>query len=178
MTLDTRIFFCGSPPKTGQRQQYPGRFFAHLKRYYPEFVPAMEGASEPRILHMFSGTMDWGDTTDFRAETGAKIVAPYDAIPLPDSSFDIVLADPPYAKGFSNEWVTQPKDVPRPKRILSEAVRLVKPGGKVFILHVIVIAAYKSLKVRRIGLHPVFVGPNNAIRVLNVFSVEKSEVGT
>jgi len=36
-------------------------------------------------------------------------------------------------------------------------------------LHIIVIPAYKELGVERIALHPVLCGPNNAIRVFNVF---------
>jgi len=37
------------------------------------------------------------------------------------------------------------------------------------ILHIIVIPAYRELGVRRVALHPILAGPNNAIRVLNVF---------
>ncbi|KKN52671.1 hypothetical protein LCGC14_0610040 [marine sediment metagenome] len=118
---------------------------------------------------MFSGTMDWGDTTDFRPETGANIVAPYDNLPIEDNTYDVVLADPPYNKGFSNEWTTHNKDLPKPKWILMEAARVVKEGGIIAILHIIVIPAYKVAGVERIALHPVLAGPNNAIRVLNVF---------
>jgi hypothetical protein len=117
-------------------------------------------------LQMFSGSSDWGVTTDMRAETGADIVAPFDAIPCPDGSFGAVLADPPYADHWQGQWHG---DLPRPKHILREASRLVRPGGLIGILHIIVIPAYRELSVWRIGLHPVLAGPNNAIRVLNVF---------
>ncbi len=48
-------------------------------------------------------------------------------------------------------------------------MRLTKPGGLIAILHIIIIPAYKEYGVERIALHPVLTGPNNAIRVLNVF---------
>ena len=159
--LDTTTWLCGPPPANGQKQRYPGRFWFNFKRTYP-----LEGK---RVLHMFAGSVDFGDTTDIRPETGAAIVAPYDALPIPDSSYDMVIADPPYTMGFANQWLTHPKDSPRPKRILKEAARIVKAGGRIFILHVIIIPAYNGFGVRRIALHPVLTGPNNAIRVLNVF---------
>ena len=149
---------CGSPPNTGQRQRYPGRFLANVRRSYPSMVA-------DDALQMFSGSSDFGVTTDIRAETGADIVAPFDAIPCPDGSFGAVLADPPYA----DHWQGQGHgDLPKPKHILREAARLTKSGGLIGILHIIIIPAYAELGVRRVALHPVLAGPNNAVRVFNV----------
>lgn len=115
---------------------------------------------------MFSGSTDFGVTTDFREETGANIVAPFDRIPMDAGAFDNVLADPPYASHWQGQWHG---DLPAPKHVLREAARLTKPGGLIGILHIIIIPAYKIYGVKRIGLHAIFAGPNNAIRVLNVF---------
>jgi hypothetical protein len=150
---------CGGPPRSGQFQRYPTRFIFNLKRDYPEFVSA-------DTLHMFAGSCEWGTSTDLRAETGADIVAPFDAIPVADESFRHVLADPPYADHWANQWHAE---LPKPKHILREAVRLVKPGGLIGILHIIVIPCYRIYPIRRIGIHPVLCGPNNAVRVFNVF---------
>lgn len=163
MSIDTTTWLCGSPPNTGQRQRYPGRFLFNVRRTYPEMVAA-------DALQMFSGASDFGVTTDLRAETGADIVAPFDAIPCPDRSFGAVLADPPYADHWQGQWHG---DLPKPKHILREAARLVRPGGLIGILHIIVIPAYREFGVERIALHPVLAGPNNAIRVLNVFRVSE-----
>lgn len=133
----------------------------NLRKFYPEFMA-------DDVLHMFSGSTGWGTTTDLRPETGADVVAPFDAIPLPDHSFGAVLADPPYADHYQNEWHGT---LPKPKSVLREAVRLVKPGGLVGILHIIIIPAYAEFGVRRMALHPVLAGPNNAVRVFNVFKV-------
>lgn len=117
-------------------------------------------------LHMFSGSSAIGVTTDFREETGADIVAPYDTLPLAAAMFDAVLADPPYADHWQKQWHGE---LPKPKTILKEAARVVKSGGLIGILHIIIIPAYKEMGVERIALHPILTGPNNAIRVFNVF---------
>ncbi len=164
--LDTTTWLCGSPPNTGQRQRYPGRFIANVWRTYPEM---MQGDSLTMFAGAFSENVGYiGTTTDIREETGADIIAPFDAIPRADESFGSVLADPPYADHWQGEWHG---DLPKPKHILAEAVRLTRTGGLVGILHIIVIPAYKSIGVQRIALHPVLAGPNNAIRVFNVFRV-------
>lgn len=160
--IDTTTWRCGSPPNTGQRQRYPGRFLYNVRKTYPEMV-WMDA------LQMFSGASDFGVTTDMRAETGAQIVAPFDAIPCPDESFGAVLADPPYADHWQGEWHG---DLPKPKHILREAARLTRPGGLIGILHIIIIPAYRDMGVKRIALHPVLAGPNNAVRVFNVFKKE------
>lgn len=161
-SLDTTTWLCGPPPANGQRQRYPGRFEYNLRKHYIE-----EGM---RILHMFSGSCAWGETTDVRAETGADIVAPYDALPAGLGPYDLVVADPPYTSGFGQRWTKESADaaLPRPKRIAASAVQVLKPGGLFLLLHIIILPAYKDLGLERVALHPILTGPNNAIRVLNV----------
>jgi hypothetical protein len=157
--MNTTTWLCGPPPASGQKQRYPSRFELNLKKEYPEIL-------SDATLHMFSGSCDWGTSTDFRSETDADIIAPFDKVPRPDNFFDHVIADPPYADHYQNEWHGS---LPKPKHILKEATRLVKPDGLILILHIIVIPAYKEFNVERVALHPILCGPNNAIRVLNVF---------
>jgi len=134
----------------------------NLKKFYPEFI-------DDNTLHMFSGSSEFGITTDFRAETGAQIISDYDNLPVDNDTFSNVLADPPYADHWQGQWHGE---LPKPKRILGEAARTVKPGGLIGILHIIIVPAYKEYGVKRIALHPVLTGPNNAIRVFNVFKKE------
>lgn len=143
-------------------QQYPSRFMYNLKKTYPEFV-------SDRTLHMFSGSSEFGITTDLNSDTAA-IKGDYRNLPFAAHSMDAVLADPPYASHWANEWHSE---LPKPKSILREAVRLVKPGGLIGILHIIIIPAYKELGVKRVALHPILAGPNNAIRVFNLFRKEQ-----
>ena len=159
--LDTSVWLCGPPPSSGQKQRFPSRFLYNLKKAYP---------ITQKTLWMFSGSIqELGDTTDIRPETGAKFVCPYDDLIAPRNHYDMVIADPPYTVGFSQEFVSSLRDVPKPKRILREATKVTVMGGLILILHIIIIPAYKEFGVRRIALHPIFCGPNNSIRVLNVF---------
>lgn len=162
--MDTTTWLTGPPSSKGQMQQYPSRFMFNLKKAYPEFV-------SDRTLHMFSGSSEFGITTDLNSDTAA-IKGDFKNLPFAPNSMDAVLADPPYADHYANEWHSE---LPKPKHILKEAARLVKPGGLIGILHIIVIPAYKEFRLSRVGLHPVLAGPNNAIRVFNVFRKEQSE---
>lgn len=157
--MDTTTWLCGPPPANGQRQRYPSRFLFNLKRVYPELVTI-------ETLHMFAGSCEWGITTDIREESGADIIAPFNRLPLEPNSFRNVVADPPYADHYQKQWGGE---LPKPKHILREAARVVRPGGLIAILHIIIIPAYKEIGVERIALHPILAGPNNAVRVLNVF---------
>jgi hypothetical protein len=162
--MDTTTWLCGPPPASGQRQRYPSRFLDNLERTYPT------GGSA--LLHLFAGSSTLGDTVDMRPETGATFVCPFDEVPVPDGTYDMVLADPPYTVGFAQRWESSLDGVPRPKAILRAASRYLGEGGLALILHVIVIPAYKELGMRRVALHPILCGPNNAIRVLNVLRKE------
>lgn len=160
--MDTTTWLCGPPPASGQRQRYPGRFEFNLRKHY-----LRDGM---RVLHMFSGSCEWGETTDARAETGADIISPYDELPDGIGPYDLVVADPPYTMGFGQRWTGEQADVtlPRPKRIAASAMKVLKPGGLFLLLHIIILPAYKDLGMERVALHPILTGPNNAIRVLNV----------
>ncbi len=156
---------CGPPPSTGQRQRYPSRFLFNLKLEYPKFF-------DDNTLHLFSGSCEFGVTSDIRPETGCDIVAPFDQIPRDDGTFNHVLADPPYADYFMDDW--DGRELPKPIDVLREAARLTRTGGLIGILHIIIIPAYKNPKwnvlgIERVGIHPILAGTNNAIRAFNVF---------
>jgi hypothetical protein len=72
----------------------------------------------------------------------------------------------PPSFNWQNQWHG---DLPKPKHILRVASQIVRRGGLIGILHIIVIPAYKEFGVERIALHPILCGPNNAMRVFNVF---------
>jgi hypothetical protein len=166
----------GPPPRKGQRQRLPTRFWYNFWKTYPELIEYARGdtvipAEDVKFLHMFSGSITWGDTTDIRPESGAKIVAPYDDLPIEDNIYDVVIADPPYNVGFANRWTTHDKDLPKPKYILVEAARVTKSGGLIFILHIMKIRAWREANVKWLGGHGILCGDNNAVRFLNKFRV-------
>ncbi len=176
--FDDRTWRCGPPPRKGQFQRFPSRFWFNFKKFYPQFFEYVKGeivvpAEGMKILNMFSGSISWGDTTDIRPESGATFIADYANLPIPDNTYDLVVADPAYADFFSKQWSQNTKDHPIPKRILIEAARITKPNGLIAILHIILIRAWKEAKVKRIAIHPIFAGENNVIRALNVFRKDK-----
>ena len=83
----------------------------------------------------------------------------------------MIIADPPYNSLYAEEWKA---DLPKPKRILGEASRIVKEGGLIIILHIIVVPCYKEFGVERVAIHPVLCGSNNAIRVVSIFRKKQS----
>lgn len=164
MTIDTTTWLCGPPPAKGQMQRYPTRFIYNLKKKYP-----IEGK---KVLTLFSGSSDIGDTVDIRPETKASHIGSYDNLPFENETYDMVIADPPYNELYAKEWK---KDLPKPKKILLESARVTKPNGLILILHCIIVPAYAEAKVKRIAIHPILCGPNNAIRCLSVFKKENDK---
>ena len=164
---DEHWWKCGPPPASGQRQRYPGRFEYNLHKYYPQFKEAGTGT-----LHLFSGACEWGTTSDLRPETGADIIGEFDKLPIARGQYENVLADPPYADYFMDDWDGRP--LPRPIDVLRAAARYVKPGGLIGILTIIIIPEYKHEKwdmpgIERLNAWPIMCGSNNAARVFNVF---------
>lgn len=115
---------------------------------------------------MFSGSFeDFGVTADLRKETGADLVQDFKTM---RGKYQNVLADPPYGRRWGEEW-DRARDYPKPKDVLAISYRLCRKGGLIGILHVIIIPSYKEMKLQRVGIHPVLAGPNNAVRVFNVW---------
>lgn len=157
--INTDTWLCGGSPRNGQFQRYPSRFMFNIRKKYPCFL-------DKNSLHLFSGSCEFGIGVDFRIESRADVVAEYNNLPFDCESFSNAIADPPYADHYQNQWHGE---LPKPKWILREMARVVKSGSLIGILHIIVIPAYKQLRVKRIAIHPVLCGPNNAVRVFNVF---------
>ena len=174
--VNMEVWKCTNPSKQGsQSQVFPTRFLRNLERVYP--------TENKKVLWMFSGSMKGNKnnvTTDIREETGADIIAPYDELPLKDNTFDMVIADPPYNELFAKEWSSK---LPKPRRIIKEALRLLKPDGILILLHIVVTPTYQNSLLhqgycfQRVGLHPVLCGLHNAIRVTNVLQKTLHNIG-
>jgi SAM-dependent methyltransferase len=96
-------------------------------------------------LHLCSGTVKDGVTIDINPNVEPTIIADLnDGIPLPSSSFDFVLIDPPYAEEKARGLYSVPLlSVPK---LLKETGRVIKPGGFVALLDLRVWVPPKSLR--------------------------------
>lgn len=139
---------------------YPHRF---LERAYQTL-----GVTDPsRVLHICSGGVKVGVTVDVRAEVAPRVIGDARMLPFRDATFDWAMADPPYGESYAEQLYGTGESYPRPSHILSEASRVLRPGGRVGILHFIVPKARYGL--RQVGCWGVYTGPDFAIRAWTVY---------
>ena len=154
------IWKCTNPLRSGQAQAFPQRFLLNLERQYP--------TKDKKVLWLFAGGVRPSKNNaacDIRPETKATYVCDFTEI-KGKNKYDMIVADPPYNQLFANEWK---QDLPKPKHIIRESHRLLKPNGILLLFHIIITPTYrKEFGFERIGLHPVLCGLHNAIRVVNV----------
>jgi len=152
-----------------------GRPMAPYKGAYPNGflrrLDALLGFSDKRVLTLFCGSSEFGDTVDIKPELSPTIVADCRTdLPIADASYDVSIADPPYdSQNIVYSAKLYKEDVVKPYSFVKEMVRVTKPGGFVCILHQLV---YKTPDgCERHAVIPITTGPNQRIRVLNVFRV-------
>lgn len=161
----TGLWACPRP--MGQyRGKYPKGYLNRLANFVD-----LESAT---VLHLFSGSIKGnGDkkriTIDINPDVKPDIVA--DAtkkIPLPSESIDIVDVDPPYDSDFKEYGKKlYGTDHVKPYSFVSEAVRVLKKGGYLCILHQLI---YKTPEgCERKGVIAITTGANMRVRILNIF---------
>jgi SAM-dependent methyltransferase len=107
--------------------QYPMGFIEKI-------LPWMQ-CERRRILHVCSGALPRGEgiRVDIRPEARPDIIADGRALPFADGSIEAVLIDPPYTEHYARELYGV--KYPRPKHLLIEAARVVRPGGRIGFVH-------------------------------------------
>ena len=126
------------------------------------------GVTDPsQVLHLCSGSVEVGVRVDIRPEVSPDIVADCRNVPLPDASFDWIMSDPPYSEEYAKNLYGTEKHYPKPGQILKEASRLLRPGGRVGLLHFQVPMSRPPLKL--VGVWGVTTGAGYAIRAWSVF---------
>ena len=150
-----------------------GRPMAQYKGAYPEgFLKRLDkriGLTDKKVLSLFCGSSDYGDTVDIKQEVNPTYISDCrKELPMKDNIYEVVIADPPYDSqniNYSNKLYKE--DAVKPYSFVKEAVRVCKSNGFVCILHQLV---YKTLLgTERYAVIPITTGPNQRIRVLNIF---------
>lgn len=129
------------------------------------------GCPDPSlVLHLCSGSMVTGTRVDIRPEMNPDIVADCRNVPLPDESFDFIMADPPYSEEYARNLYGTGDHYPRPGQILKEAERLLRPGGMFGLLHFMVPMNRRPMRMR--GVYGITQGSGYNIRAWSLLQKE------
>ena len=118
------------------------------------------------ILHVCSGCLPKGEgiRVDIRRAARPDILADGRDLPLPDGAVAAVMLDPPYCEEYAKSLYKV--DYPRPSHLLREAARVVRPGGRIAIVHYITPKPVAGTRlVKAFGLSTGFDMPMRAVTV-------------
>ena len=93
-------------------------------------------------LWLFSGSFKdpEGTTVDVKPELQPDIIANCENVPVPDNSYDLVVADPPYSA--EEAQLLYGLDYCSMVKVCNEMARICRPGGHVLLLHRLVPAVH------------------------------------
>jgi SAM-dependent methyltransferase len=120
------LWYCGGFRRNSLHGQYPNTFLKRALALFP-------GAES--ILHCPSGTLTGpGVCCDIKTDDVRKphVICDAKALPFPDDHFDLILSDPPYSREDSKKYGCKPFPM---KGFMSEARRVLRPGGHLGLLH-------------------------------------------
>lgn len=150
-----------------------GRFPKGLLRHILK-LQLLGDVRRDEVLQVCSGTLTERWTVDLRAEARPRVQADGTALPFRDCTFKAVLIDPPYSDAYSRNLYGV--ENPRPSWLLEEACRVVVPGGRIGLLHVVIpFAPHKHARARLVRVWPVSTGVGFRIRALTIY--ERAQPG-
>lgn len=141
----------------------------HYYGGYPEgFLWRARVLVPGRIVHLCGGTVQPTEqdfTVDLNPDLRPSLVADARDTGLPDDSFDGCLIDPPYTPDDAAKYGCE---YPQPADLVREGYRLVRPGGRVGLLHYVV-PRPPAKDAKLVAMVSVVVGFGNRARVFTVF---------
>lgn len=135
------------------------------------------GVTDPsKVLHLCSGSVITGVRVDIRPERKPDIVADCRKVPLPDGSFDFILADPPYSEDYARQLYGTGDNYPLPGQIVKEACRLLRPDGLFGLMHFQVPFPANGMKM--LGVYGISQGCGYAIKAWTLMKKPSAELFT
>jgi len=122
------------------------------------------------ILHVCSGTLQEKWTVDLRPQARPAVIADGCSLPFASASFEAVLMDPPYSETYAKNLYGTGN--PRPSWLLKEAARVVRHGGRIGLLHVVVPFAPPACRLVRV--YGVTTGVGFRIRAFTIYQREQA----
>jgi len=122
MTLKTSVLYLPRPST-----RYPGCYPLHFERRLPEILETDD------YIHLFAGMCTSGYRVDIKPELNPDLVADVHSLPIDDDTFCGGMADPPYSREFAKSLYNT--DYPEWSRWTKELVRVVRPNGRIGIMH-------------------------------------------
>lgn len=125
-----------------------------------------------QILHMCSGSLLAGQgrvRVDIRSAAAPDVLADARKLPFADGTFVAVMIDPPYSVEYAQGLYGT--EYPRPKHLLEEAARVVRPCGRIGMLHFLVPSPPARCRIETI--RGVTTGCGFRIRAFTVFEREQ-----
>ncbi|MCW4008969.1 MAG: class I SAM-dependent methyltransferase [Candidatus Bathyarchaeota archaeon] len=113
------------------KSKYPGSFPLHFEQRLLKLLQLNEHAA---IIQPFGGKAELGVKVDLARTVKPTIIADAHCLPLKDEAADLVILDPPYSNGYSTSLYSIKQQLSM-KRYLTEALRVLKPGGFLVFYH-------------------------------------------
>ena len=149
--------------------QFPYGFLSDVVR-----MKLLGDVARQDILHVCSGTLSEHErwTVDIRPQARPSVIAKGQALPFLDATFPAVLLDPPYTEEYARNLYRS--EFPRPSHLLREAARVVKPRGKIGLLHIAVPITPEGCEfVTSFGVVP---GPGFRIRAFTIYQRRQADL--
>ena len=148
--------------------RYPRNWLDHVFR-----LQLLGDVKRDEVLHVCSGTLSLTEkwTVDVRREARPLVMSDGCRLPFPDESFAAIMIDPPYSDKYARDLYGTAN--PRPSWLLREAARVVKPTGRIGLLHVAV--PFTPSGCWFVMVYGVSTGTGYRIRAFTVF--EKNQAG-
>ena len=123
--------------------KYPGCYPMHFERRLPEILETSD------FVHFFAGMSTRGYRIDSNESVSPDLVANvHDLSMIEDNTFSAGMADPPYTKEFAEKLYGT--EYPKWGEWTREFVRIVKPGGRLAIMHNYIVPQMKGCKLEEI----------------------------